>query len=477
MKILRVPLFILLGVLAFGAFEAGAQTETNLYSFVGFPSDGLQPRAMLIQGSDGNFYGTTYNGGAGGNGAIFRISPSGSETNFYSFVGTPTDGSHPSAALVQGSDSNFYGTTVLGGTHNTGTIFRISPGGSYSNLYSFGSHTNDGVQPQFGLVQGSDGNFYGTTEKGGTASLGTVFRISPSGVYTSLYSFVGPPVDGADPFCVLVQGSDGNFYGTTIFGGASTNCPLGCGTVFRISPSGAETNLFSFAITLSGGLEPLDGLVQGSDGNFYGTTFVGGTNITCADGCGTVFRITPGGSYSNLYSFVGLPTDGVKPIALVQGSDGNFYGTTEIGGTTNLGTIYRISPSGSYSNLYSFGSHPNDGLQPLAGLVQGSDGNFYGTTSFGGSNNFGTVYKLIFPFSSLANQISAVTRAGTNVIVTVPAIAGETYQLQFSNSMKPTNWVNVSGASVTNCLGSLLTLTNFGGASQPQGFYRFDVTP
>jgi len=479
MKIFRSPLFIVWVVMAGWAFDAGAQTETNLHSFVGPPSDGDLPSASLIQGSDGNFYGTTYEGGTQNSGTVFRISPGGSYTSLYSFVGSPTDGANP-WELVQASDGNFYGTTFAGGTVNSGTVFRISPGGSYSNLYSFGSHTNDGLVVHFGLVQGGDGNLYGTTEKGGTAGLGTVYRISTSGTYTSLYSFVGPPADGANPLCVLVQGSDSNFYGTTVFGGTSTNCGVGvgCGTVFRFSPSGGETNLFSFAVSLTGGATPFSGLARGSDGNFYGTTYTGGTNITCATGCGTVYRISPSGSYSNLHSFVGFPTDGVQLFAApVLGSDGNFYGTTFTGGTVNSGTVFRISPSGSYSNLYSFGSVPNDGENPFAGLVQGSDGNFYGTAERGGTNNFGTIFKLTFPLNSLANQISAINKAGTNIIVSIPSIAGETYQLQFSSSMKPTNWVNVSGASVTNCIGALLTLTNFGGASQPQRYYRFDITP
>ena len=226
------------------------------------------------------------------------------------------------------------------------------------------------------------------------------------------------------------------------------------------------------------GATPFSGLAQGSDGNFYGTTYTGGTNITCASGCGTVYRISPSGSYSNLYSFVGFPTDGAQPFAApVLGSDGNFYGTTFAGGTANSGTVFRISPSGSFSNLYSFGSRPNDGLEPFAGLVQGSDGNFYGTAERGGTNSAGVVFRISIPLNTPANQISRINLAGTNVVLAIPSVAGETYQLQFSSSMKPTNWVNVSAVSVTNSIGALLTLTNSGGAVGPRGFYRFDITP
>jgi uncharacterized repeat protein (TIGR03803 family) len=473
----RFVITVILSVLACRAFNANALTETNLYSFGGLP-DGYQTRAGLAQGSDTNFYGTTFRGGAADHGTVFRISPSGMYTSLYSFGISTNDGSGPSDELVRGSDGNLYGTTHDGGMMNSGTVFRISPGGSYSNFYSFGSHTNDGASPTAGLIQGSDGNFYGATEKGGTAGVGMVFRISASGSETNLYSFGSYTNDGQDPLAGLVQGSDSNLYGTTLFGG-TTNV----GTVFRISPSGVYTSLYSFGSHTNDGFLPFTGLVQGSDGNFYGTTYDGGTtynggtNSVCPDGCGAVFRISPSGVYTTLYSFGISTNDGTKPTATpVQGSDGNIYGMTIEGGTVNSGTIFRISLSGSYSNLYSFGSYTNDGTSP-AGLMQGSDGNFYGTTVEGGTTNFGTIFKLIFPVTSPGYQITAISKAGTNIIVAIPAIAGEIYQLQFSSSMAPTNWVNIPGALVTNSSGGLLTLTNFGGAAGPQGFYRFAITP
>jgi uncharacterized repeat protein (TIGR03803 family) len=478
MKILRIPSVIALLVVAGRIFTANAQMETNLYSFVNSPNDGAYSAAGLVQGSDGNFYGTASGGGTSTNGTVFRISPSGSYTNLYSFGSYPKDGAAPYGRLVQGSDGNFYGTTQDGGTNDEGTVFRISPSGSYANLYSFGSHPNDGAYSEAGLVQGSDGNFYGTTTEGGStvnceSGCGTVFRISPSGSYTNLHSFVGRPNDGQGPAAGLVQGSDGNFYGTTEGGGT-----YGPGTVFRISPNGNYTNLYSFGSHPNDGAYSAAGLVQGSDGNFYGTTTDGGSN-NCQ--CGTVFRISPNGSYSNLYSFAGSPTDGNDPQSgLVQGGDGNFYGTTWAGGTSTNGNVFQISPSGSYSNLYSFGSFPNEGANPNAGLVQGSDGNFYGTTYFGGTAGAGIVFKLTVPLNPPPypiNQITGVKVSGTNVVFNIPSIEGETYQLQFSSSMKPTNWVNVSGVSVTNSIGSILTLTNFGGASTLQRFYRFDITP
>ncbi len=474
-KTLRLIIAFILLAFAGRTFNANAQTETNLYLFPGYLNDGEYPYAGLVQGSDGNFYGTTVNGGPFNLGTVFRISPSGSETMLYWFAGSSyNDGQNPYAGLVQGSDGNFYGTTWGGGTHGNGTVFRISPGGSYTNLYSFVGDFNDGAAPYAGLVQGSDGNFYGTTWWGGPFNLGTVFRISPSGSETNLHSFVGYPNDGEYPYAGLVQGSDGNFYGTTWEGGADNE-----GTVFRISPSGTYTSLYSFGITPNDGESPKARLVQGSDGNFYGTTYSGGT-VLC--NCGTVFRISPSGSETNLHSFVGYPNDGAAPYAgLVQGGDGNFYGTTYNGGPFNLGTVFRISPSGSETMLYWFASSSSsDGYYPHAGLVQGSDGNFYGTTSSGGTYGQGTVFRLTVALNAPPypiNQITSAHNAVTNIIFTIPSIAGETYQLQYRNSMTSGSWSNVPGVSVTNSIGSLLTLTNFGGAVGPQGFYRFAITP
>ena len=444
-------------------FTADAQTETNLYTFGSVPNDGKVPYAGLVQGNDGNFYGTTYQGGTNNHGTVFRISPSGSKTNLHTFG----DGNVNFAnALVQGSDGNFYGTTYQGGTNGLGSVFRMSPAGVYTNLHSFGSSPTDGRQPFAALVQGSDSNFYGTTYYGGTNGVGTVFRVSLAGNYTILYSFVGFPNDGAQPEAALIQANDGNFYGTTIAGGTN-----GLGTVFRFSSGGGETNLYTFGGSPTDGLEPSAALVQGSDGNLYGTTYDGGSS-----GVGTVFRISPGGNYTNLYSFGSSPGDGnFIGAGLLQGSDGNFYGTAILGGANHQGTVYRISPSSSYTNLYAFGNTPGDGFQPYAALVQGIDGNLYGTATAGGASSVGTIFRLTVPLTPPANQISAVDVAGTNVVLSIPSVATEIYQLQFTSAMTPTNWIN-QGGSITSS-GSLLTVTNLGGALLPQGFYRFDITP
>ena len=459
----RLIVAVILLILVGHAFTANAQTETILYSFVGSPNDGNQPYAGLVQGRDGNFYGTTYNGGTNNHGIVFRITPGGIETNLHTFGDANVNFAN---GLVQGSDGNFYGTTYQGGTNGVGSVFRISPAGVYTNFHSFGSSPTDGRQPFAALVQGSDSNFYGTTYYGGTNGVGTVFRLTLAGNYTILYSFVGFPNDGAQPEAALIQASDGNFYGTTIAGGTN-----GLGTVFRFSPGGGETNLYTFGGSPTDGNEPNAGLVQGTDGNLYGTTYGGGSNNV-----GTAFRISLGGNYTSLYSFGSSPGDGnFIGAGLLQGSDGNFYGTTILGGANHQGTVFRISPAGNYTNLYSFSASASDGHQPYAALVQGIDGNFYGTTTIGGTNNVGTVFRLTVPLSPPANQISGVQLAGTNVVLSIPSVASEIYQLQFTSAMAPTNWIN-QGGSITSG-GSLLTVTNLGGALLPQGFYRFNITP
>lgn len=377
-----------------GANQSGSVFEsdtsevlTNLYSFSGY-DDGGEPQARLVEGIDGNFYGTTpYGGTNGGFGTVFEISPSGTFTSLYSFGGAD-DGGDPQTALVQGGDGNLYGSTYDGGKNNGGTLFKISLSGVFTNLYSFAGSI--GRNPDGGLAQGSDGNFYGTTPYGGTnnGGWGTVFEISTNGAFTSLYSFTGGN-DGATPYAGLVAGTDGNLYGTTEDGGT-----IGYGTVFKISPSGLFTNLHSF----NGGDDgrfPRTELMLGSDGNFFGTTMLGGTNI--GYGYGTVFEISPSGAFTNLYDFMNI-SNGANLTALVQGGDGNFYGTASTGGGTNdAGTVFRIDTNRVLSILHTFTGSP-DGGSP-SGLVQGSDGNFYGTTAYGGTNigsgyGDGTVFKL-----------------------------------------------------------------------------------
>lgn len=357
--------------------------ESVLYSFGGTSPDGAYPQAGLILATDGNFYGTTYSGGANNVGAIYRMSSAGVETLLYSFGANAADASYPKAGLVQGADGNFYGTSFYGGVNGAGTVFKLTPAGVETVIYAFGATAADGISPQAGLMQAGDGNFYGTTTTGGSNNKGTVFEVSPAGIETVLYSFGATATDGVYPQAGVIQGGDGNFYGTTTNGGANNS-----GTVFKVTPAGAETVLYSLGSTATDGVAPQGGLIQGSDGNFYGTTDFGGAN-----NAGTVFEVTPAGVESLLYSFGTVSNDGVSPqAALIQASDGNFYGTTASGGANDKGTVFQVTPAGVETVLNSFGAGSTDGTYPEAGLIQGSDGNLYGTTANGGAYSRGTVF-------------------------------------------------------------------------------------
>ncbi len=374
---------------------------TTLATFNG--TNGSSPYDGLARGADGNFYGTTYAGGdshscwqGGSCGTVFKMTPGGTLTSLYSFNGP--DGAFPVAGLVQASDGNFYGTTQWGGTPAScenyglpgcGTIFRITPSGVLTMLYSFCSHAGcaDGFRPTAALVEGSDGKLYGTTSEGGGSTncpygCGTVFRITSSGVLTTLHSF--NESDGDGPGGTLIQATDGNFYGTTGAGGAR---PFG--TIFKMTSEGVLTTLYNFDGTH--GEDPEAGLVQAADGNFYGTTYYGGMYGSS----GTVFRITAAGDLTTLYDFCSQQncTDGVNPAAaLVQATDGSFYGTTVLGGAYHsdcygggCGTVFKITAAGDFSILHSFNG--TDGYDPYGALVQGRDGSLYGTTE-GGSTVF-----------------------------------------------------------------------------------------
>ena len=310
-------------------------------------------------------------------------------------------------ALVQGDDGNFYGSTFVGGVTPSslldggdGAIFRMTPDGEFTLLHSFGGTRSpfatslDGTNPIGDLIKGADGSFYGATVSGGTIdhiSNGTLFRITPSGALTTLYSFGSQGdfiqndvllwPDGRFPGAGLVQGRDGNFYGTTTDSGTNNY-----GTVFRLTPGGVLGILHSFAAVDNGfrnpdGALPYSELVEGSDGYFYGTASLGGVH-----GYGTVFKISPTGSFSTLHSFDRATGGGLPTGGLLLASDGNFYGIANFGPGNN-GVIFKMTPSGVLTALFSFDG--NNGAEPRGGLIQGTDGNFYGTTSGGGKTDTG----------------------------------------------------------------------------------------
>ena len=455
----RKPVLVLLmrllwaAALVLPAFGASAGVVfTTLYSFSDLIVDetngvGATPQSGLVLGSDGYFYGTTSMGGTNLDGIVFKISPNGALTNLYSLQAVP-DGANPWAGLVQGSDGYLYGTTTDSGSnfYDFGTVFKVSTNGVMTTLHSFTDGYGaipDGASPYGRLVQGSDGYFYGTTEEGGTNNDGTVFKISTNGALTYLYEFTGAPNDGEDPEGGLVQGSDGYFYGTTSEGGTNYE-----GTVFKMSTNGVLTILYSFT-GINDGRRPGGELVQGRDGYFYGTTYEGGTNDD-----GTVFQISTNGALTTLWSFTGGDDGGNPYNGLVQGSDGKFYGTTDRGGTNDEGTVFQISTNGVLTSLHSFGAilnadnYPLDGGAPIGPLVQGSDGSFYGTTSLGGTSTAGTVFRLTIVVPE-APQLT-ITHLGANVILTWPTDATG-FTLQSTTNLASPAWITISGQfAVTN---------------------------
>jgi|SRR5580692_25098 uncharacterized repeat protein (TIGR03803 family) len=296
----------------------------------------------------------------------------------YNFGANDRDAIHPGTpgVLAQGRDGSLYGTTGIGGAYSNGTVFKMTVSGKLSILHSFDciNRAADGCYPYSGLTLGTDGNFYGSAAAGGAGgtNYGTLFKITPGGRFTVLYSFTNGN-DGASPEAPPVEGRDGNFYGVTGQG------LYGCGAVYKITPSGHLTSIFIF--DYAHGCFAYEPLTLASNGKFYGTTTGGGAN-----GYGTVFEITSSGSLSVLYDFDS--TNGSDPSApLIQARDGNFYGTTATGGTSGDGVIFSITPTGNLTVLHDFDG--TDGMSSEAAIVQATDGNFYGTC-YGGHRQSGT---------------------------------------------------------------------------------------
>ena len=319
---------------AFKITPAGKLTTT--YSFNG--SDGGNPSAGLTLGTDGNFYGTTVQGGSSSWGTVFKVTPAGVLTTLYNFT-LGTDGGQPYAPPVQGNDGNFYGTTTNGGPSGAGTIYKITTSGTFTPLYQF--DITHGTSPFSPLVLGIDGNFYGTAVSGGANGDGVVFRITSSGKLTLVHSF--DDTHGRSPVGPVVQGTDGNFYGTTLNGGTH-----GSGVVFKMAPSGALTVLHNMNGTTEG-YGPYAGVVQATDGNFYGVNANGGTASTgCPSGCGVLFKVTPTGTFTVLHNFDG-PTGNTPFVTPSQHTNGLIYGDTSSGGTGNVSPCATGSCGVAYS--------------------------------------------------------------------------------------------------------------------------------
>jgi uncharacterized repeat protein (TIGR03803 family) len=388
-----------------------AQTFTSLVDFDN-TNGGVPQYGSLVQGTDGNLYGVTSLGGNlklcndYGCGTVFTMTSEGTLTTLHTF--NFKDGFLPYAKLVQATDGNFYGTASGGGSskcgsQGCGTVFKITSQGALTTIYKFCSKPKctDGWVAMAGLIQASDGSFYGTTVRGGAYDQGTVYKITPTGKLTTLHSFCAQTncPDGSKPSSALIQAKDGNFYGTTQFGGG----PYDYGTVFKITPTGKLTTLHRFFCGQNQqcprGFYPFAGLVQATDGDFYGTDIGGG-----ARSGGTAFKITSAGKLTTLYSFcgqVGCPNSEQPYGTLVQAIDGDLYGTTYYGGNgqQDYGTIFKMTLAGKLTTLHQFET-VTGGQYPDAGLVQATKGTFYGTTSAGGTftdcfgGSCGTIFML-----------------------------------------------------------------------------------
>ncbi len=391
--------------------KAQAQSLTVLYSFpeVSWTEpNGGAPAGGVIRDGKGNLYGTTTSGGAHYSGTVFKLAASKAESVLYSFTGQ-TDGAYPHAGLEPDGEGNLYGTAPFDGDLSCnplglpgcGTVFMVAANGRESTLHAFGETSGDGQIPEGGVIRDASGNLYGVTELGGLTNAGTVYKITSAGVESVLYSFQGG-TDGAYPNSTLVRDGQGNLYGTTPQGGHG--CYYGCGTVFKISPSGAETLLYVFAGAPDGWL-PSGPMALDRSGNLYGTTANGGIW-----GNGTLFKIDPQGQETVLHSFGTLEADGSSPASGVtrycagsqtgtpsMGSEcncaGNLFGTTPLGGEYGWGTIFEFDSGGTFSTLYSF-TGSADGRYPIGTITRDNAGNLYGTAETGGSGQWGTVFKL-----------------------------------------------------------------------------------
>jgi len=420
---------------------------TTLHSF-NHSTEGAVPWGAITIGADGNFYGATVTGGTStcgyitaypGCGTLYTINSAGQVSTLKNFTGL--DGAYPSSTLKLSSDGTFYGTTVFGGSNTNecvvagtssysgcGTLFTLSSSKAFASIYSFGPYGSSlGVSPIAALMGASDGSWYGANEVGGPINCGgsvgsisqpacgTLYTVGTSGSLSSIHTFTGG--DGAYPGSALLQKADGNIYGVTLGGGklsCSSYATPGCGTVFKLASGNPVQILHSFAV--QDGAAPDARLIVGSDGLMYGTTLFGGSTACSGgapwQGCGTVFKIDSSGNFYPLHSFSG--PDGAYPAGLIQGSDGYFYGSTESGGDTSCsgrygpgcGNVFRMDSNGNITVLHSFAGL-SDGSWPESALVQAADGSLYGTAAYGGVNDDGVIYR-ISNLSSLAANVSLV---------------------------------------------------------------------
>jgi uncharacterized repeat protein (TIGR03803 family) len=476
---------LLIGAGIFLAQAATAQLSlTLLHSFAG-GVDGQQPQAALVQASNGVLYGTTYMGGTNNAGTVFKVNPDGSgNVPVYHFPRNPLNpgGLSDPSGLIQGADGALYGASG-GGGDGWGSVFRINLDGTgYTNIHVFSSG-GGAYQPSAALVQASDGNLYGTTAGGGFYALGTVFKVGTNGDGFVQLRSLGGPFDAQQPFAPLIEGQDGFLYGTTFLGGISAvGGASGFGTVFKISTDGSnEMILHNFLPTENDGRYPRAALVQSADGTLYGVTSEGGSTTSIDGyGYGTVFKINPDGTaYAILHNFdPAVGGDGKYPWpSLVIGNDGALYGTCSGGGSGTAptgnygaGVVFKINPDGSgYTILYNFGSTSADGYSPRSPLVRATDGGLFGTAPLGGAMNGGVLFRLA-PAPAVISLIPPMS--GNPMRIAVSSAPYFDYRIEASTDhihwVVFTNLYNSTGTMVVSDPDALKV---------PQRFYRAAWVP
>jgi uncharacterized repeat protein (TIGR03803 family) len=500
------------------AIPAPAQTFTTLYSFCsqvdnGTCTDGAQPAAGLVQATNGGLIGTTIQGGPGNGGTVFQINSGGTLSTLYVFSCTDINnapsncpgGAFPEG-LVRATTGDLYGTTPTTVTYAQGgqpvggwgsTVFEIGGGTTYTFCGPLSTPACTAYPSATTLTPAADGGVYGITLPRGmfyfdAGNDGTIFKLTPSGTLTTLYAFCTtyPDCTGGYNPSGLIQGSDGELYGTTTQGGSdNVECFGDCGTLFKLTADGTLTTLYSFCSQgeCPDGAGPTAGLIQAANGDLYGTTVAGGnTSPECFTGCGTIFKITRGGTLTTLYTFCSQAncTDGAVPeTGLIQASDGNFYGTTWAGGTAGFGTVFKLTPSGTLTTLHSFCSQgmipPDcpDGTGPSR-LMQATDGNFYGTTigfspNFG-ANGEGTVFSLSVGLGPFVETLTTSGKVGAAVHILGTDLTGATH-VAFNGSdakFKVVSATEITAAVPAGATTGIVTVQTPGGTLKSNVVYR-----